>query len=147
MEMLNKVCSRCKAEKPRIEFSKLVSSSDGLQYRCRACQKEMYQAYRQKHSAELSAKARAWSIKNAEKHRASKAKYRKNNREKIIERNRQFHAIYIKEMHHGYVKNLLKRSMNIKNDDVAIPEVLVEIKRLQLLIKRSIKNENRNPTT
>ena len=36
-----KRCARCKAEKPTSEFHRLVSSRDGLQYRCKACVAEV----------------------------------------------------------------------------------------------------------
>ena len=60
---------------------------------------------------------------------------------KGIERNKQ----KIAEVTPKYVRELLRQDGTLKG--VHIPEALIEVKRLQILIKRRIKNENSNATT
>lgn len=36
-----KICNRCKVKKSKSEFYKCSSHKDGLQYRCKPCEKEM----------------------------------------------------------------------------------------------------------
>ena len=48
-----KICCSCKEEKTLFEFSKNVSSKDGLQYRCRSCD-QAYQAKRRSENYDAS---------------------------------------------------------------------------------------------
>lgn len=43
--METKICPDCKTDKPVSEFNKNPSKADGLQYRCRECQKAWYKNY------------------------------------------------------------------------------------------------------
>lgn len=45
-----KTCSKCKEEKPRSEFHKNKSMEDGLQYRCKPCQKQAMAQYYKENS-------------------------------------------------------------------------------------------------
>lgn len=63
-----KVCTRCKIEKPKTEFSKKANSKDGLRTGCKAC---------------AAAQMTKWHAANSEKRAAYKAEYRSSNIEKI----------------------------------------------------------------
>ena len=63
-----KVCSKCKIEKQKTEFSKRALSKDGFRSECKACH---------------SAQSKKWSEENKEKIRESRKIYRKNNAEKV----------------------------------------------------------------
>lgn len=70
MENLTKKCSTCKTDKPRDSFNKYAQAKDGLQPRCRDCQRERrVEWYAANRESEI-AKARAWNLANPERVRA-----------------------------------------------------------------------------
>jgi hypothetical protein len=71
----------------------------------------------------------------------AKELHRKDYLTKGIERNKR----KIAEVTPKYVKELLRQSGNLKG--VPIPEALIAVKRLQILIKRRVKNEISNNIT
>ena len=71
-----KTCSKCKQTKQLTEFHKRSRSSDGLQSKCKVCNK---------------ARAKKWQQNNLEKERARVKKYRENNPEKARAIDRKRH--------------------------------------------------------
>lgn len=67
--MNTKKCSACHVEKGIDQFAKLRKAKDGLQYRCRSCQKVMTDA---------------WAEKNRERKLRTNSAYRAENREKCL---------------------------------------------------------------
>lgn len=47
---MNKICKQCGKDKPRKEFSKRTKSKDGLQPKCKSCNKVQNDAYRDENS-------------------------------------------------------------------------------------------------
>lgn len=70
-----KVCNKCKIEKTLDCFSKSTKEKDGLQYRCKDCEKEAGKLRR---------------LNNPEKERIRHAKYHEKNKEKINKRSIQW---------------------------------------------------------
>lgn len=68
--MSNKKCSKCKIEKPRLEFRKDRTSKDGHDCQCKQCRKEY--EYKYVHKPEVQAvrnqRARDWFRDNKERH-------------------------------------------------------------------------------
>lgn len=92
----SKSCTKCKVTKTFDNFSRCISRADGLQCWCRDCLKEYSETRRVrkpipepkwwhclKHEERESARKSQWQKDNREKHRASGAKYRVNNLEKV----------------------------------------------------------------
>lgn len=101
----NKVCRRCKENKPRTEFNKASREKDGLQDRCRQCNKIVSAEYRaahpekersrhaeyhEKNKEKINERVSEWQKKNPEKVRAKAQKYYHNNRKKVLIRMKQW---------------------------------------------------------
>lgn len=94
-----KTCCRCKVEKPREQFSKYSTTSDGLKCHCKACQaisnKASYaanreamvlrsQAYRLANADKVKESTIRWRKENAVEYAAMKKAWRAANKEKVI---------------------------------------------------------------
>lgn len=66
-----KECCRCKVLLPRSDFNKLNKASDGLQYKCVYCTKEISKKHRKTYTPEykkiLMARTRQWNVDNKHK--------------------------------------------------------------------------------
>jgi 5-methylcytosine-specific restriction endonuclease McrA len=74
-----KTCAKCKAEKPKTDFSKQKKCSDGLQHNCKACFADYYAANRERFAAARS----AYYSSNREHIASAVAVYRASNQERI----------------------------------------------------------------
>jgi len=92
-----KTCTKCKIEKDETEFSKAKREKDGLQSKCKACEREYRQAnaeriaeyqgeYRQENAEQICEKRREYYQANAEQYR----EYYQTNAERICERTRKY---------------------------------------------------------
>ena len=70
MQKLTKKCGACKTEKLREAFNKYAQAKDGLQPRCRDCQRELRAEWYAANRESEIAKARAWNLANPERVRA-----------------------------------------------------------------------------
>ena len=74
-----KICTKCKEEKELSEFSKSKSSKDGLQYNCKACQRQYCRQYYAKNAEYCKQYQREYVAENpelkAERNRKYKSKY------------------------------------------------------------------------
>jgi len=77
-----KICPKCKIEKPKSEFNKDCSKRDGVQTKCKLCEREYNQANKEK--------IREYQKANSEKIRLRKSELYKANRESV----RAKHATY-----------------------------------------------------
>lgn len=73
MGKLTKKCSTCKADKPLESFNKYAQAKDGLQPRCRDCQRACRVAWYAENRDSEIAKAKAWRLANPDKVRAIEA--------------------------------------------------------------------------
>lgn len=115
--MLNnqtKICCRCKIDKPIIEFAKDKYAKDGLQFKCRLCDKE----YQQANKEVLAEKRKIYNNSRKEKLRI----YQQLNKEKI--------AKYLKEYHNtpkgkaSHKNARYKRRAKLKEGDVTSQQIL-----------------------
>lgn len=86
-ERSDKVCTKCKVEKPLTDFNKSRANKDGLDYQCRSCQAVYYQDHR-----EEKAKYNAQQYQdNRDDRLAYQAQYRSipENKEKIHQRHKE----------------------------------------------------------
>lgn len=120
------------------------------------CYKSIY--YRCKKCAYI--KAEEWRIKNPLKAKEIRKKYHKDNKEKMLEKQRlynrsdkskaahrkawkeknytkKYHSIPCKELHEKYVIQQIIRRSNLKKEDV--PYCLIEITKIYIQLKRKIK--------
>lgn len=81
-----KKCSSCKIEKNIDEFSKDKNKKDGLQHKCKLCNKEYFNKYYDNNKNYLLNKFKDYRNSNKEKRK----EYCKKNKEKINENRRQY---------------------------------------------------------
>lgn len=112
-----KTCTKCNAEKPKIDFSKRASSSDGFAHECKKCASIRNARYRMQNRDAVIASMMAYYIENKERISEKAKEYRDKNRTKIIasvkayqEKNSQKISARKKESHE---KN--KLSVNAKS--------------------------------
>lgn len=105
-----KKCKRCEIEKPFNEFSKDRNKKDGLQYKCKLCNKEYAERYYQNNKEYLLNKFSNYRENNKEK----RNEYIKNNRENINKNRREYFHKRKKEDYlfkfNCNVRNLIKNS-------------------------------------
>ena len=134
--MSRKKCTGCGDVKDYAEFSRDKTKKDGLQCRCKSCNRR----YREEHRERLRECNRRYYRENREALRECSRRYNEENREAVLERNRRYreeHRERLREYHRRY------------NEEHR--EVLTEVKsRRQKKINdalRGIATRNREPWT
>ncbi len=74
-----KTCSKCKEVKSVSEFNKRKALKDGLQYKCRSCQRKYYKT----NNDEIKKQRKLWYCDNSDIVKRKSNQYRKNNITKI----------------------------------------------------------------
>lgn len=86
---MEKCCTSCGLSKPLTEFGKQSVSPDGLNYWCKLCQKEKFQAWYAKNKDKDRAKSLEWQKSNTEHRKDYWEQYRLVNGEKIKQQQRE----------------------------------------------------------
>lgn len=81
--MYEKKCGTCKKDKPLNEFYKNKRLHDGLENRCKSCQRKYAKKYYKKNRDYTIQKTLDWYYENTERAKSNYIKYRESNREKI----------------------------------------------------------------
>ena len=81
-----KVCAKCNEEKDFSLFSKYSKSKDGLQSKCKSCDK----VYREKNKEKINAYVRKYHIENRESISQKKKEYREKNLDQIRKRDNEW---------------------------------------------------------
>lgn len=144
-----KACSKCKKVKSLAYFTVDSNVKSGKGARCKECKANMYAEYlannkekiiarsvkyRANNKRELNAKAAKYRNNNKEKIAATSAKHYANNKEKINYRRAKYRRNGVDTISDVYVRQLLARDSPIQ-----ILQELIELKRIQLLIKRELR--------
>jgi len=85
-----KRCYKCGEEKALCEFSKNKLKKDGLNSRCRACNKAYFKAYRAANKEKVAQRAKAYQQANKDKIAQRKKAYREANKEKFAKRDKAY---------------------------------------------------------
>ena len=141
---VRRTCTRCWRTKLVDAFGKSLTA-------CKECI-NVYQAeYREKnkerrkaegreryqtHGDIIRARALAFREKNRDEVNARQRAYAK--QEFVAERDRELRRLYSEKLTDAYVKRIVSRHSLLNAEDV--PKAMVEAKRIQLLIKRKIKD-------
>ncbi len=158
--MTEKRCSKCGEVKGVDCFSRDKNKKDGLQCHCRKCRVENARRYREKNIEKVAEKNRRYREENREKLAEYALRYREENpekmaeanrryyeenREKLAEKNRRFReenreklAEYARMQIGLITDSYVARVMKIPTAEA--PPDLIEAKRQQLKLKRTIKN-------
>ncbi len=92
--MLIKICTRCRVKKSIESFSKASREADGLQDRCKQCNKETSSAYRAANSEKERLRNRLYQQANKAKCAARSASYRKRHADKVRAAAREFYEAH-----------------------------------------------------
>ena len=127
-----KHCWDCKETKPTICYSKQTRSKDGLQSRCKDCDKK----YREANKASKFDYNKKYYYSNQEKLRLASLKYYNNNKEKRLCYNREYQSInkdeiYRKRKNYFKIKAAERRALKLK----ATPEWLTKEHKEQIKIE------------
>ncbi len=110
---MNKICTKCKIEKPLTGFYENKRNFDGLHYWCKKCDNEYNKNWHQE-NRDVSKK---YYQKNGKKIREYQREYQRNNREKRNEYHRQYRQENRQKMRE-YKRNYRKNERN--NDKVRL---------------------------
>jgi hypothetical protein len=76
---MNKICKRCKYEKPTIEFGDNKNNKDGKSIYCKKCELERGKEYREKNREKVNKSAKDYRKNNPEKYKEVIEKYLEKN--------------------------------------------------------------------
>lgn len=79
-----KTCTKCGKEKDLSLFFKRARSKDGYQPTCKECSRAYHKEWSSKNAEHIALKWKEWVAQNPEKRKEASARYRKNNRAKVI---------------------------------------------------------------
>lgn len=82
--LLVKTCSKCKQQKPLIEFGKDKQKRDGLTSRCKECTRPSCREYGRQHKERRKRYFKAYKLRNAEKMKEYHRKYTIEHKEHIL---------------------------------------------------------------
>ena len=145
-----KKCSKCKEEKSLDCFDLSKNGGYGVQSYCKDCMRIFKKKYYSKNKEKINKHSREYHLKNKEKINKYDREYYSKNKEKIAERQREYKLKnrekvrkksreQRKQLADVYVANLITQRTDLTIAD--IPSDLIEAKRLEIKIKRIIKEE------
>lgn len=146
-----KKCQKCKELKPLDCYYRCAAKPDGLQGRCKDCQRvETRERMRRRAknpeaSALARAKLEAWKEANPELARRTHAKaqlrYYHKNKEKFYGLHRRYFERIKDDLEEPYVRGLIAKAAGARRADV--PQQLVEAKRAHLKVTRVIQENGK----
>lgn len=80
---MEKLCRSCGETKPFSEFHKQAKAKDGLQFRCKTCDKVWHGKRYLKDKEKINVQTKAWKAANKERALQTGNEWRKNNPEKV----------------------------------------------------------------
>ena len=152
-----KTCLQCKIEKSLDSFYNEAVRKDKKSPYCKDCHRERKRLAKLANPEKISAQKHASYIRNIdtkkrydklyhvmhkEKKNAQTKAWRKNNKDRYNLRCNMLHKRHRENLEDEYIKTrLMENAIAMKRAD--IPQELIEIKRLTILIKRRVKDENK----
>lgn len=125
-----KVCTKCGKRKALDEFADNKRCKFGKEGTCKKCKNKTSLDFYVKNREKLKARSRAYGKENRQAISKRMRQHRKDN----IERYKEAKRLEVKRMPDGYIA--AKLGLLLKD----VPPALIEAKRIQLQIKRFIKN-------
>jgi len=89
-DIVFKVCTICKAEKPIAEFGKRSSEKDGLNYYCRECNYAGLKSWIERNPEKKRAQGKKWKQENPDKIKSLAVVYYQENKEKLDLKKKQW---------------------------------------------------------
>jgi hypothetical protein len=125
IELLLKTCNTCKEDRPRHLFAKRKTAPDGLQYKCKSCQKHYDQRtkpiYDRNNAEKRAAYHKSYRIKNKDRLDQMYRTWRDNNKEqqreyyrRYVQKRSNIDPIFkLKRLLRSRLRNLLKHQHNV----------------------------------
>ena len=154
-----KICSKCSIVKALSEFVRSKDTTDGTINNCKACM----QIYRNLNKDKIQASRNKYLLKDGI--REKMREYRRTWKQKILlenpalfkQKTKEYKATHRDSLNKAARKRAARHSFNLTDTyiklnifkisaAIEVPQELIEIKRLQLQIRR-MANENSNPIT
>jgi hypothetical protein len=155
--ILDKLCKRCNSTKPISEFFSDIQRKDNKSPYCKVCHRDIKRLRKIANPEKISAQKHASYIRNIdtkkkydklyhathkEKKNAQSKIWKNSNRDRYNQRCNMLHKRHRVNLEDEYIKTLLMQdTLGISRQD--LPQELIEAKRLELLIKRTIKDANK----
>jgi hypothetical protein len=110
-----KICSKCKKELDVICFSKAKKSPDGLQDKCRKCQKNYHKKYYRENKVELLQQQKEYTKNHRKEHQKANRKYYHSHKKERRECHRKYYINHRKERAEYYKQHIEERKKYNKN--------------------------------
>lgn len=152
--METKICSKCGEEKPISEFREDKRVKCRLSPMCKYCFRKRDKEYRElnkeminksyrKFYAQNREKVLAWNkkyvSKNREKSNASSIAHRKRNKDRYREYDRKRSKKRVQKLEDNYIIDIAARQFDIPQQEIRQNPELIQLKRLEIALKRRIK--------
>lgn len=129
-------------------------------YKCKMCMKELHKKHYELNKTKVSLKHKEYRENNRDKRRETKRlsrirndtpkqrqatrerweRWKEKNPERASILKREIKKAAVKNLNDSYIKQQLLRNTNLKSDE--IPDILVDLKRTMMAIRRTIKRKN-----
>ena len=152
-----KTCLKCGVKKSLDSFYSDIVRKDKKSPYCKDCHRERKRLAKLANPEKISAQKHAsylrhidtkkrydklYHVAHKEKKNAQSKVWKNNNRDKYNQRCNMLHRRHRENLEDEYIKTrLMENAIAMKRAD--IPQELIEIKRLTILIKRHVKDENK----
>lgn len=146
-----KICTKCKAEKPKAEFSRQKKSKDGLRSNCKGCVREYYiankdlilsknRAYHAANREYIAEKHREWLEENKEDYSERRREWYADNKESVLAKVREYREenkeILAAKRREYYTANKDKIAVKVSAWRKANPDKIAAIQRNRRAKKR-----------
>lgn len=113
-----KTCTKCKAEKPKEEFSKDSHKKDGLRSSCKLCAAATTLSWRERNRVEHRQYSKAWAAINPGKSAIISKKWREDNPDRVVELSRSHYSKnaekYIARARAWYLENTERATRRLR---------------------------------
>lgn len=135
MEQQTKCCTKCGETKPMEGFSASKRNPDGKQYACKACNAAISAEWRRNNPDKGRVYTSRWA--KSPKGKAYRSAYQLSPAGKAARARRNVKRR--ENLGVSYIKHLLTDRTNVSYRQ--LPKSLIDLKKLHMLIKRELKNE------
>lgn len=134
-----KECSKCKEVKTLDNFYKHKLTINGLCYACKPCMIESNKIWRKNNAERRREIARIGYYRRRDKYIKYSKIYRKNNLKACRKKSAEYGQSNRDNLSDTYIKQILCKKNSLAHVD--IPKELVEAKKLEMQIRRTLKGE------
>lgn len=139
--METKICNKCNKEKLIDFFGIQLTSKDGIRHICKSCTNNQSKILYRKKSNTILKRQAIWREKNRDNVLNDRREKYKRNREEILLYQRNKWNDDYRFRNWGILQNFTNRGQCKKE---SIPLKLIQLKRIELLLKRALKSNKQH---